>query len=104
MTKYLLTYHGVMEPMSDDPADVEAAMQEWGAWFGSMGEALVDGGNPVIRAASIAPDGAETENPTSLSGYSIISADDLAGATAIAKGCPVLKNGHTVQISETIEI
>ncbi len=104
MPNYILTFHGEMGPMPDDPAAMEAVMQEWGAWYGSMGDALVDGGAPISQSASIGPDGADTANPASMTGYTIIKADDVAGATAIAKGCPVLKNGHSVQISETIDM
>jgi len=104
MPNYVLTYHGEAGPMPTDPAAMEAVMEEWGAWYGSMGDALVDGGAPFGESASIGPDGASTANPASLSGYTIIKADDLSSATAVAKGCPVLKNGHTVQISQSIDM
>lgn len=104
MPNYVLTYHGEMGSMPDDPEAVEAVMEEWGTWYGSMGDALVDGGAPFGETASIGPDGSTTDNPASLTGYTIIKADDLSGATAIAKGCPVLKNGHTVQISQSIDM
>ncbi len=104
MPNYVLTYHGEMGGMPEDPAAVEAVMEEWGAWYGSMGDALVDGGAPFGETASIGPDGSTVANPASLTGYTIIKADDIAGASAIAKGCPVLKNGHTVQISQSIDM
>ncbi len=104
MPNYVLTFHGEMGPMPDDPAVMEAVMQEWGAWYGSMGDALIDGGAPFGEAASIGPDGSSTTNPASMTGYTIVTADDMAGATALAKGCPVLKNGHTVQICQAIDM
>ncbi len=104
MPKYVLTYHGEMGSMPDDPAAVEAVMQEWGAWYADMGDALVDGGAPFGETASIGPDGSDIANPASITGYTIITAGDLSGATAIAKGCPVLKNGHSVQISQAIDM
>ena len=35
------------------------------------------------------------------SGYSIVQADSLDAAVALAKGCPVLAGGATVLVSET---
>ncbi len=104
MPKYVLTYHGEAGGMPEDPAEVDAVMQEWGAWYGTMGDAVVDGGAPFGPSSAIGPDGSATPNPASLSGYTIINADDLEAATAMAKGCPVLKNGHSVQISEAIDM
>jgi hypothetical protein len=104
MAKYVLTYHGEVGAMPEDTAAVEAVMQEWGAWYGAMGNAVVDGGAPFGPSSTIGPDGSDVPNPASLSGYTIISADDLGAATAMAKGCPVLKNGHSVQISPAIDM
>ncbi len=104
MAKYVLTFHGEMGPMPDDPASMDAVMQEWGAWYGSMGESLVDGGAPFGQTAAIGPDGKSTDAPASLTGYTIIEAGDMGAATSIAQGCPVLKNGHSVQISEAIDM
>ncbi len=104
MQKYVLTFHGEMGPMPDDPAEMEAVMQEWGAWYGAMGDALVDGGAPFGNASGVGPDGSSTAAPASMTGYTIINAADMAAASKIAQGCPVLKHGHTVQISETIDM
>jgi hypothetical protein len=104
MPNYVLTFHGEMGPMPDDPAVMEAVMEEWGVWYGSIGESLVDGGAPFGETTSIGPDGSAIANPASITGYTIVKADDMAGAAAIAKGCPVLKNGHTVQISQAIDM
>ena len=104
MPKYVLTFHGEPDPMPEDPAAKEAVMQEWGTWYASMGEALVDGGAPFGETSSIGPDGSGVANPASMTGYTVIAADDMTGATAIAKGCPVLTNGHSVQIAQAIDV
>ena len=105
MPNYILTYHGEMsmEDMPTDPAAIQEVMAAWGAWYESMGEALVDGGAPVSMSTAINADGA-TNAPAQLSGYTIITADDFDAATAIAQGSPVLANGHTVQISQAIDM
>lgn len=104
MANYLLSYHGEVGPMPDDPAAMEAVMAEWGAWYGAMGEAVVDGGAPISHSTAIGPDGSASDAPASLSGYTIVAAPDMAAATVFAQGCPVLKNGHSVQISECIDM
>lgn len=103
MPNYVLSFHGEVAPMPDDPKIQEEMMAEWGAWYGSMGDALVDGGAPFGEATAINADGA-TSNPASMTGYTVVSAADMAAATAIAQGCPVIKNGHTVQICEAIDM
>jgi hypothetical protein len=42
-----------------------------------------------------------TDDASGPSGYSIIKADSLDAAVAIAKGCPVLHGGATIQVAET---
>ena len=79
-------------------------MGEWGAWYESIGAALVDGGAPFGETSAIGPDGSATAAPASMTGYTIVKADDMAAATSIAQGCPVLKNGHSVQISQSIDM
>ncbi len=103
MTKYVLTFHGEMTAMPEDPKEMEAAMAKWGAWYATMGEALVDPGAPFGPATAIGPNGA-LDVPASMTGYTIIDAADAAAATAIAEACPVLDHGHTVQISEAIDM
>lgn len=104
MPNYLLTYHGPMGDMPTDPAEMEPIMAAWGAWYGSMGDALVDGGAPTAQHWGVGPDGDTDAPATDLTGYTIITAADVAGAKKIAAGCPVLESGNTVQIAECIDL
>jgi len=101
MANYLLAYHGGGMPESEEQrAKVMAA---WGQWFGTLGPALVDGGNPVGRTSTIAANGSVSDgggaNP--VSGYSIIKADTMDAAVQMAKGCPVLESGGSIEVAET---
>ncbi len=104
MPKYILAYHGGQ--MAESEAEQAAAMAAWGAWFGSLGDAVLDGGNPVGRSKTLAADGSATDgggaNP--ISGYSLVDATDLDAAVSLAKGCPILASGGTVEVAETIEM
>ncbi|MGI9607883.1 MAG: YciI family protein [Acidimicrobiales bacterium] len=104
MAKYVLAYHGGGMPETE--AEQAAVMEAWGAWFGSMGAAVLDGGAPVGQASTIASDGSTSpgggSNP--VTGYSLIQADDLNSAIALAKGCPILDGGGSVEVAETIDM
>lgn len=105
MPQYLLSYHGEMrmEDMPSDPEAIQAVMAEWSAWYESMGDGLVDGGAPIAYSTALNADGG-TDAPAQLTGYTVVSAADMNAAAEIAKGCPVVENGHTVQISECIDM
>ncbi len=104
MSKFVLTYHGTPAEMSSDPDEFKAEMDAWGAWYGSIGANLVDGGAPFSTQAGIAADGSDMDAPAALTGYTVVDVDSLDAAKAIAKGCPVLAHGSTVQISECIDM
>lgn len=99
---YLLVYHGGQRP--ETPEEGAKQMQAWTDWFGTLGDALVDGGNPVSQVRTIGNNGSVSDgalNPAS--GYSVIKADDLDAAVALAKGCPILAGGHgSIEVAETL--
>ncbi len=99
MANYVLVYKGGGMAQSD--AERDAMMVEWGKWFGSLGAALVDGGNPFAQSAAVAADGTvQAGAPSGLTGYTILSADSLNAATAMVKGCPQLAAGGSVEVYE----
>ena len=101
MATYLLAYHGGgMPETEEEQAQVMAA---WGQWFGAVGAGMVDGGNPVGATRTIAPNGSVSDgggaNP--VSGYSIIKADSMDAAVELAKSCPLLRSGGSIEVCET---
>ena len=103
MGNYLLAYTG--GGMADGDAEREAAMAAWGAWFGSLGPAIVDAGNPCGAGATISPSGAVSDGGASgLTGYTVLSADSLQAASELARGCPVLASGGSVEVYETFSV
>lgn len=101
MANFLLTYHGE-GGMPTDPVAAEQAMAAWNAWFGRLGDAIVDGGNPTSHTKAISPDGSVMDATSAPTGYSIIKADSIDAAVELAKGCPVLAGGQVVLVSETV--
>src|SRR5262245_17714808 len=101
MAKYVLAYRGGSVPESE--ADQEKVMAAWMGWFGSLGEAVVDGGNPFAASKTRNGTGQVSDGaPSELTGYSIIEADSLDAAAELAGGCPVLDDGGSVDVYEAI--
>jgi YCII-related domain len=73
----------------------------WMAWFEGMGDHLIDLGQPAIARTAL---GNCDSGRTELGGYSLVQADDLEAATAIAKGCPQLERGGGVEVGELGEV
>jgi hypothetical protein len=102
MANYVLAYTG--GGMAQTDAEREAAMAAWGQWFGTLGSAIVDAGNPFGPSASVGPSGANGAAETGLTGYTILTADSLDAAADLVKGCPVFANGGKVDVYEAIPI
>jgi hypothetical protein len=104
MAKYLFVYHG--GNTASNPTDMKALMDAWGTWFGSLGAAVIDGGNPVGPSSTVKPDGTLVSgggsNPAS--GYSLIEASSLEDAHKKASGCPLLKAGGTIEIAQAMDM
>lgn len=103
MTNYHLSYTGGGE-MPADQETRDAVMAAWGAWFASLGEAVVDPGAMLGDRRVVgngATDGRDRAVTTS-GGYSIIRADDLDAATRLAQGCPLLQQGGQVHVAECL--
>ena len=100
--KYLLVYYG--GGMPEGAAAQARVLKQWEKWFGKVGPAMVDGGNPMSGAVNkIRADGSVAKGPIGkrATGYSIIEAPSLPKATTMAKGCPILKSGGEIAVYET---
>jgi hypothetical protein len=102
MANYLLAYTG--GGMAATEAEREAAMAAWGAWFGKLGPAVVEAGNPVGASTSVTASGSNGAAGSGLTGFSVIKADSLDAAAALAGDCPIIAGGGKVDVYETIEV
>jgi len=102
MSNFLLVFHGGSMPESQEEG--AKVMKAWTDWFAEIGDALVDGGNPASQTREIASNGSVTTVEAGPTGYSIIKADDIDAAVKIAKGCPVLLGGASLQVVETFNV
>jgi hypothetical protein len=84
MGKYVYIYYAAAA------ADGGSA-EDWGKWFGGLGNKLVDGGNPFGKDGQAVHQGgvmAVQDKPAT--GYSIVTASSMDEATEMAKGCPLM--------------
>jgi hypothetical protein len=96
MAKYLFVYYdGKTET---DPKKVEKVMADWMKWFGSLGKALVDGGAPTKPEKIVNANGVKSVGGNPVTGYSILQADNLEAAIAMAKTCPIMGAGGDTAI------
>jgi hypothetical protein len=102
MSKFVLVYTGGQ--MAETPEEQEASMQAWGAWFGQLGSAVLDMGNPFGASATASGSGIAEGGSAKLTGYSIVSADSLDAATALTAGCPLLTSGGAIDVYEAVEM
>jgi hypothetical protein len=103
--KYLLVFYG--GGMPETAAAQARVMKQWGTWYGKLGSAVVDPGNPFSGAVNkIKSDGSTSKGPIGqrASGYTILEAGSLDSATKMAKGCPILKSGGQVAVYETFDV
>jgi hypothetical protein len=101
MSKFVLVYTGGAG-MAQTPEEQEKAMAAWGAWFGELGSAVVEIGNPFGASTAVKAGGTTGSTSTHLGGYSVIEADSLEGAAKSVDHCPVLESGGSVEIYEAI--
>lgn len=104
MPNFVFAYHG--GGMPDTPEEGAKMMAAWQAWYGGMGDALVDGGAPVGMSKTVSADGvADNGGANPLSGYTVVSAETIEAACEIAKGCPILAGGGgTVEVAQVHEM
>lgn len=114
MANYLFVYRasGLESSPAPSPEDQQAIMQKWGEWIGGGFEAgwMVEGGDAlkddgcIVRPDHAVTDGPYAETKEIVAGYSIVRADSLAEAAELAKSCPMLLVGGTVEVRETANV
>ena len=77
MNKYLILFHDEWEQKPD-------VMAAWQEWFASVGDRLVDSGNPFGAAVEVTKDGNHRLGAAdgAATGYSIVTAESLVGRRA----------------------
>jgi hypothetical protein len=105
MTEFTFLFRG--RERSASPEQLQKNMEKWVAWFKELDAngRMKDPGNPLAASGKvvsgkrkIVSDGPFAEAKDVVGGYILIEAETLAEATDIAKGCPILEVGGSVEV------
>jgi hypothetical protein len=107
MAKFLFVYRRgstLADKMS--PEEMQQHLKKWETWIGEglskgwlldSGDALTQEGR-VVNARKVVTDGPFVEAKEVVGGYSIAQADSIDTAAELAKGCPALLTGGSVEV------
>jgi hypothetical protein len=106
MAKFLFVYRGANEHRATmSPEEMQQHLQKWEKWIGEgMQQGWMldpgDGLHPEGRVvgAKVVTDGPFVETKEIVGGFSIVQADTIDAAAKLAKGCPALLVGGTVEV------
>ena len=103
MSNYIIAYHGGRKPAS--PEEGASQMAKWKQWVADLGDAAVNPGQPLVNTRIVSSEGVSDDggaNP--MSGYSIVAADSMEAALVIARACPFLETGGTLEVAELMSM
>jgi hypothetical protein len=92
---------------------MQQRMQKWQAWFKDLSDKghLKDRGLPLDRAGSLVGSTAKkniTDGPYAekdlVMGYSLVEAKDLAHASELSMGCPILEDQGFVEVRPVLSM
>ena len=108
MARFIVTYlapaQAAMEKMANaTPEEKEAGMKPWMDWMASCGSALIDGGAPLMAQGNLTKSGWNNPN-SSVTGYSILEAENIDAAKKLVEGHPHLEwiDGCAIDIFEAM--
>ena len=106
MAKFAFIYRDTGDRVAKmTPEEMQQHGQKWYAWISEgmqrgwmtdAGDALTEEGR-VVRA-KVVTDGPFVESKEIVGGFSVVQADTLDAAAQLAKGCPGLEVGGTVEV------
>ena len=103
MPQYVIVYLGGDQPSS--PEEGKQHMSKYMDWLSSLGDSAVSPANPLKNTSTVNSDGTVTTGGTTkMSGYTIIKADSMDAAISIAKSCPFLDIGGSLEVSELMQM
>jgi hypothetical protein len=111
-SEYLLLFHGTGWYQQISPEEIQDVMGRWTAWFeGLSRQGKLKSGLPLHHEGKIVSgkngrsvaDGPFAESKEAIGGFFLLQADDLDEAVRIAKQCPALDYGVSVEVRPVAE-
>ena len=110
--EFLLLFRGDEWYNDLSPEELQNAMSKFKNWFDRLSEqGKLKGGQPLVREGKVVSgkngrvvaDGPFAESKESIGGYFLLAVNSLDEAVAIAKGCPALEYGVSVEVRPVAE-
>ena len=103
MAQYTIVYLGGDKPSS--PEEGKQHFAKYKEWLASLGDSVVSPMNPFKNTSTLDSDGTvSTGSTTTMSGYTIIEAESIEAALEMAKACPFLDIGGSLEVSELVQM
>ncbi len=103
MKKFVFLYSGGKAPSSQ--AEGEKMMRVWTNWFKDLGASVELAGEAFASSKTVSPSGIKDGPDGNVSnGFSVFKAEDIAAATKLAQGCPIIAEGGKVHVFEVMEM
>lgn len=94
MPKFLFSYR-----VPQDYRPGRETGQAWQAWFDSLGSSRTEPGHGVLGTLALG----NLFGGIRLGGYSVVTAEDMDSAVALAEGCPAIRFGGGVEIGAVMD-
>jgi hypothetical protein len=106
VAKFLFVYRGAGETVAQmTPEEMQQHLQRWEKWIGEGIEKgwMLDPGDGLTKegrvvSAKVVTDGPFVESKEVVGGFSIVQAETIDAAARLAKGCPGVTVGGTVEV------
>src|ERR1700722_3088989 len=105
--EYMLLFRGTHWDKNLSPEELQNVMSRWTAWFDRLvEEGKIKSARPLLHEGKIVTwkkgqtvaEGPFSESKEAIAGYFLLQIGDVDEALEIAKECPVLKYGMTVEV------
>jgi len=104
-SEYLLLFRGTNWPKDLSPEEIQYNIAKFSSWFERLkNEGTFKSGHPlehngkIVAGRNVVTDGPFAESKEAIAGFFIIQVDTLEEAVEIAKNCPGLDYGQTVEV------
>ncbi|MFY0684198.1 MAG: hypothetical protein JXR20_06580 [Balneola sp.] len=111
MNKYMLLLFDREDSFNEmSPEDMQNEIGEHMKWIENLGdhydsgEALLQEAKSIIGKEKLVTDGPYIESKELLGGFYIISANSMEEAAELAKNCPTLELGGSIEIREVMKM
>lgn len=103
MSQYLIVYLGGDKPSS--PEAGKQHMAKYRDWLTSLKNSAISPTNPLKNTHTVNSNrSVVVGGKTSMSGFTIIETDSMESALSVAKSCPFLEIGGSLEVSELMQM